>query len=392
MTKKNHFDVLIIGTGPAGSVCAYEIKKTCPDLAVLLIDKEKIPRYKVCGGGVQIKSAKILPFDIESVIEDVIFGIIFSYKCKKWFMRTYDEPLIYNVMRDRFDAFLTQKAQEIGALLLDGCTVKKIEIEKGKVLVKTDKSFFSGDILIGADGAGGITAKSLGLMQNTSFSIAIESEVNVAAEVLKKYKGFITIDCGTLKSGYAWIFPKSDHLSIGAGTSKEYAVFLKEYYKQYLRYQNIGFYNTVSFKGFLLPHRQSGSDIQTQNVLLVGDAAGLVDAFTGEGIYYAIRSAQLAASSVIKKLKGHKNDLKDYQNAVDQELMPELISAQQLLKLFNLAPRVTLKLLQSSDSFWQAICKILRGEKTYKSYIDAHLHLFQFFIKLTNVVPKWLRF
>lgn len=393
MTIKNHFDILVVGAGPAGAVFAYELKKILPNSKVLVIEKENIPRYKTCGGGIQFKSAKIIPFNIESVVEDIIFGIRFSYKYQERFTRTSNVPLVYNVMRDKFDAFLIEKTQELGVSLLNGCTVEKVYAEEEQIIVQTNTSQkLSCNILVGADGAMSITAKSLGLMKNIPLSFAIESEISVAPEILKKHKGFITVDCGTIRSGYAWIFPKSSHLSIGAGTSKKYAPLLKEYYEHYISCQDIGAYNIISRKGFILPHRQTGSDIQLKNVILVGDAAGLVDPFTGEGIYYAIRSAQLAASVVAKKLEDPNTNLKEYQIAVDKELMPELIYAQQLLKLFNIAPKTILTLIEKNDSIWHSICQIIRGEKTYRYYIEKHPHLFQFLLKIANITPKCLKF
>jgi len=197
MTNKNHFDVLVIGAGPAGSIFAYELKKAKPNIDILVVEKETMPRYKVCGGGLQVKSAKILPFSVESVIEDVIFSITFSHKCKKQFTRAYDKPIIYNVMRDKFDAYLIQKAQELGVFLLDGHTVKHINVEKGKIFIDANSRHLTCNILIGADGVMSIVAKSFGLMKNVSLSLGIESEISVSPNILKKNKGNIILDCGT---------------------------------------------------------------------------------------------------------------------------------------------------------------------------------------------------
>jgi flavin-dependent dehydrogenase len=122
----------------------------------------------------------------------------------------------------------------------------------------------------------------------------------------------------------------------------------------------------ISKRGHRLPIRRKGASIQRDRVLLVGDAAGLIDPFDGEGIYYAIRSAQLAA----RVLKEHLEDppataLARYQALVDQTLMGEIQRAKAFMRLFNIAPRFFVRALERNDRLWRAACELLRGERTY---------------------------
>ena len=110
---RQSYDVIVVGTGPAGATLAYELSSQ--GIAVLLLDKEKLPRYKTCAGGLTIKAAKLLSFDISPVVESTINGLRFSYKFGHQGTRLCDRPLIYTVMREKFDYFLVEKARDAGA-------------------------------------------------------------------------------------------------------------------------------------------------------------------------------------------------------------------------------------------------------------------------------------
>ena len=123
--KQSH-DVIVVGAGPAGATLAYELAKR--GIGVLLLEKEKLPRYKCCAGGVTSKAAKLLDFDISEVAEDAIHEVSFTFNLGSPYLGQPFQPLIYTVMRDVFDHFLVKKAQQLGAVLIDGQKVTQIQV------------------------------------------------------------------------------------------------------------------------------------------------------------------------------------------------------------------------------------------------------------------------
>jgi flavin-dependent dehydrogenase len=124
-------------------------------------------------------------------------------------------------------------------------------------------------------------------------------------------------------------------------------------------------------KGHLMPIKKPATPLTYGRVLLVGDAAGLIDPLTGEGIFYGVKSSLLAANSIARFLKKETPNLDDYNEAVNQEIMPELNVARTIQKLNTLAPRLFFHYFQENDRFWRAFCHLLRGERTYRSLKDS---------------------
>ena len=260
----------------------------------------------------------MLDFDISSVTERTVSNGEVTYKLGNGFIKRYPEPLTYMVMRDRFDQYLAEKAADAGTAVVDGQKVKNIERVNGHFSVTCQKEQFSGVIIVGADGANSIVARRLGLMKGARLSVALEAEVEVQARVLERWSSMVTIDVGVIPAGYGWVFPKEDHLSIGVVGDVRHSEYLRGYFEKFLAGQKLGDHRVLKFKGHKLPMRRPGMTIQKDRGLLVGDAAGLVDPFSGDGIYYAIRSAQMAAPAVVEELSSGVNGLSSYQQGIDE--------------------------------------------------------------------------
>jgi len=378
---KHLYDVIIVGAGPAGATLGYELARK--GVEVLILEKERLPRYKPCAGGITVKTAKLLDFDLSSVARQVTYGARVTYKDNREFTKWYDQPLIYMVMRDEFDYFLVQRAEEAGATVADNQRVHQLEVNHQGVEVVTTHDTFKAEILAGADGANSIVAKSLGLRKGIELGIGIEAEVSVPREKLIKWDSLMGLDLGHISGGYGWIFPKKDHLSIGAGGSLRQAKRLKPGYQKVLASQNLGSYEITQLRSHFLPVRKNGSAIHWGRSLLLGDAAGLVDPLTGEGIYYAIKSAQIAAPIITHCLQAGTIDLKGYQDAAAKEIMPELKASQALLRLFTWFPGLYFDAIEGSNRLWRASCRLLRGEESYIS-LKERLGSFQFLFDLLS--------
>src|SRR5436853_5016234 len=153
------YDVAILGAGPAGSTAAYRLAAAGP--SVLLLDKATFPRDKPCGGGVTGRAARLLPFSIEPVVEDVVDRLECGLRYRHRFTRTARAPLAYMTQRRRLDHFLLRKAAEAGAEVREGETADARELDAR--------------IVIGADGCHGAAAKQLELADGVVHGGALEA-------------------------------------------------------------------------------------------------------------------------------------------------------------------------------------------------------------------------
>jgi len=361
-TNHSH-DVIVVGTGPAGATLAYELSRQGMD--VLILEKERLPRYKACAGGITVKTAKLLDLDFSSVTRDTVRGAKVAYGGRRSFTKSYPQPLIHMVMRDEFDQLLVQRAREAGATLVDNERVRQVEIAEQVVKVEAANHVFTAQIVVGADGARSIVAANVGLMRDIDLGIGLEAEISVPGQRLVQWESLMGLDLGHMRGGYGWVFPKKDHLSVGVGSPLRQAKRLKSGYQAVLKSHGLDDYSATRIRSHWLPVRRKGMAIQSGRCLLLGDAAGLVDPVTGEGIHNAVRSARIAAPVIEHYLRGGSANLKEYEVAVDKQIMPELRAARALARTSAWFPGLVFDAVESSDRLWNACCRLLRGEDTY---------------------------
>ena len=294
-------DVIIIGAGVAGSSAAYHLANA--GLKVLVLEKSKIPRYKTCGGGVIKRSAELLPFSIDSVIErSLVSADIFDHDNNLHFKVEKSYPAIFMVMRADFDNLILSKAAEKGAVVMDNSEVVVLDNFADSIQITTKKETFRSKFIIAADGATGISAKSLGVKNETVKVPALEVEATVDQSIFDMYKNSARFDYGLIPFGYAWVFPKKKHLSIGAAFMKKTSQSLHKWLDKYFEILGIREKDILVKEkhGYLIPLVSKKGTCCSGRVLFAGDALGLADPITAEGISYAIESGQLAAASLIE--------------------------------------------------------------------------------------------
>ena len=362
-TTNHSHDVIVVGAGPAGATLAYELSRQGID--VLILEKERLPRYKACAGGITVKTAKLLGFDFSSVTRDTVRGAKVAYGSRRSFTKSYPQPLIYMVMRDEFDQLLVQRAREAGAALVDNERVRQVKIAEQVVKVETANHVFTAQIVVGADGARSVVAANVGLMRDIDLGIGLEAEISVPGQRLVQWESLMGLDLGHMRGGYGWVFPKKEHLSVGVGSPLRQAKRLKSGYQAVLKSHGLNDHAATRIRSHWLPVRRKGMAIQSGRCLLLGDAAGLVDPVTGEGIHNAVRSARIAAPVIEHYLRGGSANLKEYEVAVDRQIMPELRAARALARAFAWFPGLVFDAVESSDRLWNAGCRLLRGEDTY---------------------------
>ncbi|MCK8825101.1 NAD(P)/FAD-dependent oxidoreductase [Fuchsiella alkaliacetigena] len=367
-------DVIVVGAGPAGAYAAYNLARA--DLEVLLLEKEELPRYKACGGGLTAKTKKLLSdFDLSGVIEDEIRDVVFTYDSTLPVEFEFLDPLVYMVMRDKFDEFLVNRAQEAGVEVLTGTEVTGLTITEEQVEVQSGEDIFEGRLLVGADGVKSLVAEDLGLVQDCEFAIAFEKELKASEEQLAEHRGKLSIDYGVINKGYSWIFPKREYLSVGIGTYAQ-GLSLKGSLEKYLIGEDLAENEAVKAKGHLLPIGGKERKLTAKRALLVGDAAGLVNPLSGEGLFYALKSGELASEVIIETLAGTAS-LDRYTKLINQQLLPGFKKAKLISKLFFMFAKPIHKLV--SKKSWileKLILTVCEGEdysnlyKAFKSEVS----------------------
>lgn len=352
-------DVIIVGAGPAGATLGGELARR--GLSVLILEKEELPRDKTCAGGITRRTAGLLDIDIGTIAQSTTYGARLTYRLNGECIKRHRKPLVYTVRRSEFDDILVRQARESGATVVEGVEVEGVAADGRSAKVVTTGGDFEAKIVAGADGAGGMVARSTGLMRGARLDLALQVECSVKADEMARWDSLIGIDLGQLSGGYGWVFPKKDCLSVGVGGDARLSKKLKPYLEELLRH--VGIDAAGDIQGGLLPMRGKGTAIQRGNVLLLGDAAGLVNPITREGIYYAIRSARLAATVIANALQSESIDLTGYQRAVDAQLMPSLQMGSALRQMFTQSPRFCFTAVKRSDLIWRYVCWAMMGTK-----------------------------
>ncbi len=355
--------MIIVGAGPAGATLAYELGRR--GIGVLLLEKDRLPRHKCCAGGVTSKAARLLDFDISEVTEHVIHEVSFTFNLGSLYVGQHCQPLMYTVMRDAFDHFLVKKAQQLGAVLMDGQKVTQVQVSGDWVEISTADNVLRSRLVIGADGAHSVVARDLGIGTSTECITGIQSEIVVPEEEMTKWKSRAQVDVGSIPGGYAWIFPKRGHLSIGAGCHISNVRDLRAHHQKFLNSLNIDSYAIAGSGSHLIPTCTKGRLVWQNRALLLGDAAGLADPLTGEGICNAIQSAQLAAPVIEGSLVRGRVELQDYQQIVERKVVSELRIARTLSRFFVRFPHLAFGMFDRSDEVWRAIYNLMVGEIDY---------------------------
>src|SRR5438552_12894482 len=259
--------------------------------------------------------------------------------------------------RRRLDAFLAEQASAAGAEFRDGVKVTAVD-PAGAVTVDGER--LEAHVVVGADGVNGITTRSLG-PPGYVLGVALEGNVSYAHAREKRWQGRAVVDLGAVPGGYAWVFPKGDHVNVGVGGWASEGPRLREHLERAGSAYGLPRARLESVRGFRLPMRRSGETPVRGRALLVGDAAGLVDPLSGDGIYEALLSARFAAEAVLDLLAGRQVDLERYGARIERELAP-MISASWSAKLaFDRFPRLAFTIARTPPA-WRLAERLLREQ------------------------------
>jgi geranylgeranyl reductase family protein len=358
--------VAIVGAGPAGASAALALSGR--GLRVGIVEKAVPPRYKTCGGGVLSRAAALLPLDIRSAVErECMAAEMVHHDPGLRFVCHRDRPIVSMVMRDRFDHLITQAAQSGGAQLFAGTTVLDVTLGADHTTLVTSAGEIRARFVIAADGANSVIARKTGRPELRGVVPALECEVKFPADAMAPHMHTARFDFGLVPAGYAWVFPKRDHLSIGVLTTRRGAANLPDYYRRYLTALGLNPPPLSEERhGYIIPCRPRDKMFDVPRVLFVGDAAGLADPVTAEGITAGILSGQLAARAILEGDFSEVAVKRSYRQTLREKLLRDLRVARGLAWVLYDCPRLRAVLLERhGQRVSELLTQIVMGETSY---------------------------
>jgi len=246
--------------------------------------------------------------------------------------------------------------------------------EAGITLQTSSGSVRAGSV-IAADGANSAMARLAGWKRLTHLGPALECELAVSAAEYQRFEGITRLDFGLPSHGYAWVFPKGGHLSVGIG---RFAVGggredLKQALRSYLSSLKLPLPDASMVHGYVIPLLPRQDGFVKKRVFLVGDAAGLCDPVSAEGISAAIMSGRMAATALID---GHLDAVASevsYEVQL-QELLQELDASRKLAQLFYSSSFVRKWLLKHyGQRLTDGVADVFLGRARYRDSADSFL-------------------
>jgi geranylgeranyl reductase family protein len=358
------YDLIVVGAGPAGSAAARAASKA--GLKVLIVEEETFPRYKPCGGALSERAISLLDFSLpDSLCERAITSIrihfhdnvIEGYKGYR---------LATLVTRSKFDHFILQKAQEAGAdLVTQKVQNFKEKADHVKVLTKKD-AYESRFLVISSGYQDSLKERIRERDKRDRYGVSIVTEVEEDDEkIVERLHDSLDFYFDVVETGYGWVFPHKGYYSVGIWGQASRLKELRGTMAHFLKRN--GFQGNYLLHGHKAPLGGHKWKISSSRVLLAGDSAGLVDAFTGEGIYYALRSGQIAAHVISQ------------QDPSDVSQTYEAMSKNEFGKELGYALWITKSLTGHQDTFERALTcnenvldkyiEVVAGKRTYKNFV-----------------------
>ncbi len=373
MLERAQWDVAVIGAGPAGLAAASAA--AAAGARTVVFERATHPRYKTCGGGLIGASLAAVGRQVDWPARDRIDTATFTLDGQRSFTRQHEEPILAMVLREEFDDALRHRAVELGATLRQRCAVRAISQEgDGAQLRLADGSTVSAQVVVGADGSSGVSARHVGV-EFCQVDLGLEVEVKAPIPVQRQWRGRVLLDWGQLPGSYGWVFPKDDRLTVGVIAARGQGSGTKEYLRALIDRLKLGSCEVLRDSGHLTRCRTSGSALRQGRVLVAGDAAGLLEPWTREGISFALRSGTMAGACAAEAARQEgpgqlDGMLADYEAAVHRDLIPDIQAGRRILAAFSRHPGAFHAVLATPKG-WRAFCKLCRSDLSFSAAISG---------------------
>ncbi|MDT0309939.1 geranylgeranyl reductase family protein [Streptomyces sp. DSM 44917] len=374
------WDVVVVGAGPAGASAARAAAEA--GRRVLLLEKAELPRYKTCGGGIIGPSRDALPPGFDLPLQDRVHAVTFSLNGRLARTRKSRRMLFGLVNRPEFDQRLAEAAVKAGAELRTGATVSRVEQHGPSVpdrrtvaVVLAGGETLLARAVVGADGSASRIGAHVGV-RLAQVDLGLEAEIPVPPEVARDWSGRVLIDWGPLPGSYGWVFPKGDTLTVGVISARGEGAATKRYLEDFIGRLGLAGFEPALSSGHLTRCRTDDSPLSRGRVLVCGDAAGLLEPWTREGISFALRSGRLAGQWAVRIAEaGDAVDARrqalNYTFAVKSGLGVEMGVGRRMLAAFSQRPGLLHAAMVGLRPAWAIFTQITRGSTTLAGVVRS---------------------
>ena len=354
------WDVAVVGGGPSGLAAAYAASSAGARTVVL--ERAEHPRYKTCGGGLIGTSLAIAAPRVNVPTRDTISAITFTDDGRRGFTRhAHGRPLLTMVYRDDFDLSWYKSAVAAGAEVRQHAQARAIsEDDDGATVTLADGAAVRAGVVIGADGTAGVSSRYVGVTFAQQ-DLGLEVELAAGEADRAAWRGRVQLDWGPVPGSYGWVFPKDDQLTVGVIMAKGRGAETKTYLRRFLDRLGLADRPVLRDSGHLTRCRTPGAPLRRGRVLVAGDAAGLLEPWTREGISYALRSGSWAGEVAARRATQGDAALDGYATLVRKHLLPEMAAGRRLLRAYAGHPHLV-HAAMATPLGWRAFEAFCRGE------------------------------